>query len=100
MHSHAYSELAFVLPVREKILRRQVYDENWQRLDFKTEISGAVSISSFQIPTGFKPKIVLVNENQNMNLAALQGSIVVNKIGTFSIPSVDFLALNLLKYIY
>lgn len=29
-----------------------------------------------------------------MNLAALQGSIVVNKIGTFSIPSVDFLALN------
>jgi len=71
-----------------------VYDENWQRLDFKTEISGAVSISSFQIPTGFKPKIVLVNENQNMNLAALQGSIVVNKIGTFSISSVDFLALN------
>ncbi|MFZ1380126.1 MAG: M1 family aminopeptidase [Saprospiraceae bacterium] len=70
------------------------YNEQWKRIENQVRVSGENTKISWILPTGFDPKMILINERQNLNLAAIQSNTVLTKSGAANFGLIDMTSLN------
>lgn len=72
-----------------------IYDEDRNRIEQKVIVTSENNTFVIRVPLNFKPKIILINENQELNLATVQNHSTINKVGSMSIANTDISSLNM-----
>ena len=71
---------------REVPLTFSMYDQKLEKQLIKQKVSGASYGFNVLLPDGYSPSFVLINEDQDLNLASLQSHALLNKSGTANLP--------------
>ncbi|MBK9108456.1 MAG: hypothetical protein IPM92_08815 [Saprospiraceae bacterium] len=66
---------------REVPMEVSVYNDKLERFVFTVELSGPYQQVHKELPVGFKPAMVILNELQNLNHASLQSQGIIKKTG-------------------
>lgn len=71
---------------RDVPLTFTMYNQNLEKQIIKQKVSGDSYGFNVLLPDGYSPSFVLINEDQQLNLASLQSHTIINKTGTANLP--------------
>ncbi|MBK8956081.1 MAG: hypothetical protein IPM34_11065 [Saprospiraceae bacterium] len=71
---------------RDVPMEISAYNDKLERFVFKANLSGDYTQVEQELPTGFDPVVVILNEKQTLNHASLQSQGILSKTGSANIP--------------